>query len=264
MARQIFGMVGLALAVLLHPTAGRAQSTEDLDAITRRGQQLYALDKAAWVATDALLAQVRDPAALRVAGWIVVEHDQALRVIFYRAGPEASAAFTADVSGDKVLATHVAAEDEDSRLSPLEARMVRARQVASEQETPRCTDSPMNTVVIPSSAPDDVIEVYVLSAQVKSEEIPFGGHYRFDIAPDGKVVGSRKFTRGCLNLSTASPDADATPAGLMLTHLLDPIPTEIHVFSAKAAGAPVFVMASDQSLWEVTGDAIRAVSAASR
>jgi hypothetical protein len=34
---------------------------------------------------------------------------------------------------------------------------------------------------------------------------------------------------------------------LVVTHLLDPIPTEIHVFTALAAGLPVFVGTEDLS-----------------
>ena len=45
-------------------------------------------------------------------------------------------------------------------------------------------------------------------------------------------------------------------AGLMMTHLLDPTPTEIHVFLSLSSRLPVFVATSDGRLWKVAGDKI--------
>jgi hypothetical protein len=47
-------------------------------------------------------------------------------------------------------------------------------------------------------------------------------------------------------------------AGLMLTHLLDPAPTEIHVFLSLAHRVPLWVMTTqNQYLWRVEHGRIR-------
>ena len=50
--------------------------------------------------------------------------------------------------------------------------------------------------------------------------------------------------------------AGATPAGLVVNHLLDPVPTEIHVFASYSLQMPLFVATRDKRLWRVEGAAI--------
>ena len=54
--------------------------------------------------------------------------------------------------------------------------------------------------------------------------------------------------------------AGARPAPLAVTHLMDPLPTEIHVFLSILAGRPLVVVADDpQRLFQVTGEGIAEV-----
>jgi hypothetical protein len=47
----------------------------------------------------------------------------------------------------------------------------------------------------------------------------------------------------------------------MVSHLLDPLPTEIHVFMALSAKQPVFVAIGDPPrLWLVTGQGIAEIA----
>jgi hypothetical protein len=96
--------------------------------------------------------------------------------------------------------------------------------------------------------------------------VPVGGHYRVEVGPDGKAREMRPFTHSCIDMPAAGakpegqPPGSSTAAGLV-THLLDPVPTEIHVFSSLAAHLPLFVgTTSNHSLWEVDGGRIRLVS----
>ena len=87
------------------------------------------------------------------------------------------------------------------------------------------------------------------------DEVPLGGHYRFEVL-DGKIVDSRTFTNSCISLPTGADDEGNKPAGLTISHLLDPIPTEIHVFSTYAARVPIYVITSqNERIWvsEVSG-----------
>ena len=49
---------------------------------------------------------------------------------------------------------------------------------------------------------------------------------------------------------------------MVVTHLLDPLPTEIHVFTSLASSLPLVVGIRGRA-WEVNGRQIRIVAAAS-
>jgi len=108
-----------------------------------------------------------------------------------------------------------------------------------------------------AAAPAAAIDVYQLSVPGQRGHYPAGGHYKSTIAPDGSVAASRGFTNACLELAVPEPAAGRQPAPLAITHLLDPLPTEIHVFLALATGHPLLVVAGDpQRIFAVTGAGI--------
>lgn len=121
-----------------------------------------------------------------------------------------------------------------------------------------CAPRPFNTVVLPPDRADGPIPVYFLTPQTSTETIPFGGHYEIDVDASGKAGSIRRFTNSCLNMPT-QPKAPpgAKPEALFVTHLLDPVPTEIHVFNSLALGMPVMVgIASTKTIWPVQGSMI--------
>lgn len=199
------------------------------------GQTIYAFDRAAWIGSDALTASIPTDQLGSVGGYVVEASDaRTLRVTYYRGSAvTARAFFVVDVRGGKVvrkelLATPVA-------LSADQAVLARARDVAAERARERsykpCTPSPFNTVVVPSRRGGPV-SVYLLSAQQEARTYPMGGHYAVVVAPDGTVVASRPYSVSCLNLTVPKLPAGAKPAGFMINHILDPAPTEIHVFAS--------------------------------
>ena len=266
------GIASAVLGSLLLVATGAAAAPSDDDAAAlkraaERGDRLYALDQAAWVTTDEMLRKVPNPAASGIKGWIVEEQGDRLHVIYYHPdGDSFKATFIADARGRTVLDSHRLAPGEDASLTPLEISMIRAREVAKRQSVAPCTAGAMNTVVLPPASPADPIAVYIMSAQVKTGEYPLGGHHEFDIGPDGRIVASRKFTNSCLNLTPAAQSPDKTTMALMVTHLLDPTPTEIHVFMSRTIGLPIYVGTSIsrsgspmQKVWQVDGDQITLV-----
>jgi hypothetical protein len=269
MGRHI-GIVGLLIGLLAATSTTAATSGPEGTALRRaaeRGDLIYDLDQAGSVSTDELLKQLPDPASSGIAGWIVEARGDRLDVTYYRSDHDRyTAAFTAQVQGKAVVASHMLAAGENARLTPVEIRMIQAREIAKRQNVQPCTAGAMNTVVLPPAAPDDPISVYVLTAQVKTGEYPAGGHYEFDINAQGDVVSSRKFTYSCLSLSSRAPGG-STPAGLVLTHMLDVTPTEIHVYLSKLSRLPVYVLtpvsrpaSSDaHRIWAVNGDRIELV-----
>lgn len=266
MALRAFG----ALALLLFAaSAAQADTAEEaaLRQASERGRQIFALDEAGWVSTDEVRRKVPDFRNTGIAGWIVEERPEGLHTTFYGLKDQRPVAiFTVESRGRSVLSSKLLTAEDGQDLTAVQTRMVQAREAAKRQPQMRCTDGAMNTVVIPPQAPEQPVDVYVLSAQVQQGEYPLGGHQLFRIGPDGALLSQRKFTNGCVNLS-ARAAGPSQPAALMATHLLDATPTEIHVFTARASGLPLLVVTpaalppdpAHYRVWKVEGDAIALV-----
>lgn len=76
--------------------------------------------------------------------------------------------------------------------------------------------------------------------------MPAGGAQRIEVS-DGKVVSHRAFTRSCLDLQT-----DPKAKGLVISHLMDPVPTEVHVFLSLSAHLPFFITTAPNGTGWVT------------
>jgi hypothetical protein len=112
----------------------------------------------------------------------------------------------------------------------------------------RCVDKPFNTVVLPPETPGGPILVYFLTPQTSTTALPFGGHYLVPVAADGTAGPLRAFTKSCGQLEKGEGKDKAV--ALVVTHLLDPTPTEIHVFTMLAAQLPLFVTTTQNDrLW---------------
>ena len=111
--------------------------------------------------------------------------------------------------------------------------------------------------MVPPAAVDAPIDVYQVSPPVARGRLPVGGHFKTTIAPDGSVAATRAYTGACIDVEVAEPVAGAQPRPLAVTHLMDPLPTEIHVFLSLLSGHPLVVVADDpQRLFAVTGEGI--------
>lgn len=246
----------LAAAILLAVGAAPAAAqqsigTADLATVSKRGAQLYAFDQAAWRSTDAMLAKGLPQETMQaIRGWVVEPSGDMLRVTYYGVrGTRPYAIYVAFVGDGKVV-VDVVPESEGSVLSAQGARMAAAASVARTQSFSRCVDRPFNTVILPPE-PDGTVPVYLLTPMTKAGEYPFGGHHEVDVGPDGTVVGTRDFSRACLPMQ-APPDA----AMLFITHLLDPHPTELHVYLSLWSGKAVAVGTGGDRMWEVAGTRI--------
>lgn len=223
------------------------------------GQLIYVFDRAAWVSSDALTATISKDQLTGVGGYVVEPSgDQTLRVTYYRGRAAAALAFfVADVREGKAVRKQLLATP--LALSANQLILARARDVATERARARsyepCTPIPFNTVVIPSREGGPVA-VYLLSAQPDAKTYPMGGNYRVIVATDGKMLASRPYSVGCLNLTVPILPAGAKPVGVAVNHLLDPVPTEIHVFASYSLRMPVFVATPDKRVWEVQGSRI--------
>lgn len=229
-----------------------------LDHARTRGELIYWYDQAAWHGTDDMLAKAREVTET-AGGWIVDGPANAAELIFYSRGEDPKPLYFARFKDGKLAESRKLGEADAAMMPPQRRRMIAAlasaRDALIEAKAPMCIDKPFNTVVLPPATPDGPVSVYFLTPQTEHGVLPFGGHYLFEVDATGKAGPMRRFTRSCIAIpiDAASPDGKS-PAALIITHLLDPVPTEIHFFSAMAAGKPIYV-AIKERMWAVMPDA---------
>jgi hypothetical protein len=265
----IRGLILLALLLLAaSPGAARENRQEEkLREIAARGRLLFEVDRAGWVATDDLMERAPEAKGWPVKGWIV-ERDgdspHSYVVTFFGDGESGPAAwYVGKVRDNKVTSGELFPADRRPALSPAQQKLVQARAAAlAEAEKARfqpCTPSRFNVAVLPPSTEGGAVDVYLLSAQTESTVYPFGGHYKVSVGADGRAKSKRKFTNSCLNMSSAGLPDGAELAAPMVTHLLDPLPTEIHVFMSLTMGKPVGV-GTRGGMWWVEGERIESLA----
>jgi hypothetical protein len=234
----------VAAALLAAPLAGPAfarpitpAEQTQIDWVVARGRLLFELDRAAWVGTDDMMARIRDYRTAGMRGYFVEREGTALIVTFFGGPADAPVAFyRGRVENRRVASSEVFPANGRPSLTPLQRRLAAAREMTGRLGHAPCGRSPFNTVVVPPDAPDGPIDLYLLTPQPSAGTFPLGGHFKATINADGSVAANRGFTRSCLMM----PRPDGA-AGLFVSHLLDPVPTEIHVFTSFTAGVPVFV-----------------------
>jgi hypothetical protein len=276
----------LILLALVSPVPARADGGANLQAVNapaiefalQRGAQLYAYDQAAWHVTDAMQADIKDVAGAGLRGYIISPTKAGLRVTFYGLkGDKPIGVYTAVweygdgkmhevnlqghdimlkvqpvISGRKILQG-----DQEQRLSDEQSRMIAARELVVQSLSHdnqgfvwQCTNGQMNTAVLPREHATDPDIVYFMTAQVDTPLYPLGGHFRFMVR-DGKIVEKRAFTKACANLSDVGEDGKKIKQ-VILTHLLDPVPTEIHVFTMLSMHLPIGVSTTENGmLWAI-------------
>lgn len=217
--------------------------------VERTGREIFEHDRAAAVATDALMAQRKSRRDRRVRGWVTEARADGIAVTFVDGTPSALYRVLVPISGEP---GPVAALDAPEPLSPYESGAVAARNAAMAASFEPCSKD-YNTVVLPS-APDTIEHwvVYLLPGTKRDNEVPVGGTYRMEVQ-GGAVTSQRAFTRSCISLPTGRE-----PGALMITHLLDPVPTEAHVHWSLWAGKPIFVITPPAgTIWGIEHGAVR-------
>jgi hypothetical protein len=269
---------GLLLATLwlavfsAAPAAGAPELSAAEQALVRqaseRGRLLYAYDRAAWIGTDDMKRKL-PKFAEKVGGWIVDGPAERPTLVFFdRDAADPKALYVAAFEQGKLVSGRVLEESDDRTLSAGRKRLIAARSLAvhrfSRSQIDRCSPQPFNSVVLPPETPEGPVLVYFLMPQPAADAIPFGGHFLVEVAPDGTASTPRKFTNSCLTMEMpkTKKKAKSQPAAMVVTHLLDPAPTEIHVFSSLAARYPVVVGTTvNAKLWMVDGPRIQMVRA---
>lgn len=263
----------LALATALGLTATTFPETADaddtpaaipiaewpLEKVSRIGREIHRYDRAAWLASDVLMAAPDKSAFSALRGWIVVPEGPALKVRFIAQGEGGVYRPGWDVLVDERGAGPMIAAPAEAPLPPEQLAMFKARQTAAANiGRLRCSRN-LNTVVIDDPDSDGWL-VWLLTSTDQAGVIPVGGHYRFTISPDGaSVVHRDMLTNRCFNAQAPERPGPGAPAALFFTQIVSKGPVETHVFLSILNRIPIYIGAGQQ-IFAVEGDRISDVT----
>lgn len=237
------------------------EQIQALAAAGQRGAQLIAIARAGIIGTQDMLSRVSDPEGAGIAGWIAEPEGNATEVIFYAHGADGGApvaVYRANIMGPRVVSRDVfLAPGERPTLNPIEARMAAAHDATESLDHRPCGGDTFNVLVVPPASASAPVDVYQMSPATRPGRFPLGGHFKSTVAADGSVTETRGFTNACVDLNAPATPQGQRPRPLAVTHLLDPLPTEIHAYLSLWTGRPLVVVAGDpQRLFLVAGDRI--------
>lgn len=228
----------------------RSPESYDFSSIEAIGRSIFEHDRAAAVATDVAMAQRAFKRDKRVRGWLTEAKDGGIVVTFIDETPGA------------LYRVLVSAEGEPSPLLPLQAPepldsfesgAAMARRLALESPFQACSRT-YNTVVLPDPTFEGGWVVYLLPGTTSHDVVPIGGTHRIEVR-DGAVAAQRGFTRSCIALNRGPK-----VAAMMISHILDPVPTEAHVHWSLWADTPMYV-STEGGVWKIEQGQVGAVSA---
>jgi hypothetical protein len=251
-------LVATPLSIHAAPPKVSAEQKMQMAKAAERGLQIYHYDQAAWHTTDTMLEDVKREDMDGVKGWVVTPDPKGWRATYYKRNANGPyGVYSAVWSGRAVVDRKLLANAADALLSPQQQALIKARDAAAEAAIAGklilCADRPFNTVTLPGATAADPISVYLLTPQTVDSIFPMGGHHLLQFI-DNKEITRRSFSTSCINTSGAGDlPKGAKPVALYVTHLLDPVPTEIHVFTALTAKMQVYVGTSGNKLtWVVS------------
>lgn len=227
---------------LLHQEPLRVAEMSIADA-QARGALLFAYDQVAWHGTDAFLADLErtgaDASWLR--GFIVVPDggDKLAALSFGERNGVLVEVARYGVDGGQVTGGGLRDRDAAVPLSGDALRMATVQRAVLDQMARRqyglCARSNANTIIFPPAL-DGSITAYVMTPPITNDAYPLGGHYRFVFDVQGEEVAHRRFLNSCFDLRRTAPGMeDGEPVMMVVSHILDPQPTEVHFFASYYA-----------------------------
>lgn len=240
----------LLLAMPFTASAALVVSEETQEALDRAyevGSLMFEHDRAAYRVTDALAALGKLEDA-KFQGWITEPTDEGIVVTFVGIHDDGRVLghHRGVLHGVEMTVGAIESYEEPIELNTEQASRFRARQAAVAAEFVACSDS-YNTVVLPNEQDGKATWlVYMVPASTDPEVTLIGGFHRFRVdAASGEILEQRAFTNSCLRVQSAE-----NVEALTLTHLLDPIPTEVHVFIVHALQKPMYLMTTqNRRIW---------------
>jgi hypothetical protein len=261
--RRYWSIVAAAAIATSCPIVAQTPDISALRAAVRtavdRGELLYIYDQAAWHGTD----DIRDhfPGMLSQAGGYVLMGDQTQTELVYFDKSKSRAVYRATFTDGK-LSKSGPAEADRVGITAQERQMIEAKEKALDAfmaaKVGLCSKASPNVTALPPEKSGGPIIVYLMTPQTDLNTYPLGGHFSVEVSQDGSVSKVRRFTNSCIDMPMNQHPQGGQPAAFAITHLLDPTPTEIHVFTSIASKMPIYVMTSPQGrLWAVEGNSVR-------
>lgn len=234
------------------------------DAVERAlvlGRLLYVYDHVASIATDVLLAHIASPSG--VGGYLALTDsaqtnalEGPFSVLFFTPGEDPQIAYRLRAPN---LNTTPTFEKLDPPQTPNDEQrlLIKARHTAIRAQ--REVLQPMNPIVLPRALTGAAgILVYLIAGTQRPDVAVLGKHYRVLVSADGRdVVSFEPLSKTVIELPLpeANGPSSATPAGVVVTHVLGPAPIETHVFASLLYRVPVYVGTS-RGDWKVDGESV--------
>lgn len=263
--REHWVALAAAAMAVAGPTAAQSPKASDLTSAVRhavdRGEMLYIYDRAAWEGTDDVRERYANLMS-QAGGYVVSGDERQTELVFYDKA-KSRAVYRATFADGKLASSGPPAADR-FELTALEKRLIRAKDAAlvafEAAKVGLCANSIPNLAALPPETPGGPVIVYLMTPQVDLKVFPLGGHYSVEVGEDGSVGNVRRFTNSCIDMSLDQVPNGGKPRIFTITHLLDPTPTEIHVFTALASKIPIMVLTNPKGpLWVVEGNWVQSV-----
>ncbi|MFO7567903.1 MAG: hypothetical protein R6X02_35005 [Enhygromyxa sp.] len=234
------------------PAVGDRGSIPDrLTRATELGREIHRRDMLGWWASDLALAYLEPGDAERLRGWVLDADDPGTVHFFgdYDGQLGTLVLVRCDGSGPQGCAAERLASP--APLSEQNLAQLRALTAAGSHPEFAPSSESYNHVVLP--ADDSRWWVYLIAATTDPDLVMLGRHYRFLVSPDGaEVLEWRAFSKSALVIDrSAELPEGASVAAHVVTHLLDDIPTEMHVWAALNYQTPIGVVTEAGVLWMV-------------
>lgn len=254
----------IALALLVCSTVavlGGCRSTSSADhpelrqqlALTSTiGREIHRRDKLTWWSGELAHATLSPEQGQAVVGWIVDVYNPATDVLFFgTVDDEPRVLFVVRCTGGGPDGCSVDIPSAPMPLSERNLAQYRAVTTAWSHPAFERTSEFYNPVVIPTGeGPDADWWVYLVALNPDPNLIVLGRHYRFVIDGDGDTVRSfRSFSEDAVVLDIGAMELPerAQPIAISVEHLLDEVPTEMHVWAAINYGLELVVVTEPES-----------------
>ncbi len=216
----------------------------DIKTIEKLGREMYEMDQAATVATDALIAATPEPEGLHLRGWIVEREGMSKNVIFIRKQKDGFKGI-AKVSVNKKGKARIL-DIKKFDLTEEQLFRFKARQLAIKNMDSGCAEN-YNTVVLDDPEGDNYL-VYLLPATTKPGILKVTGYYRFTVSENGKAIKKTdKLYKGCLEFKEKRNTARAH----LGTHIVSNTPVESHVYLSLISKKPFIIVTPDGRVWMI-------------
>jgi hypothetical protein len=210
-----------------------------------------------------MLARVPNPSQAGIAGWVATPEGAGMTVVYYAETPAGPVAvYRGRIAGGRIASQEVFAGANRPALTAIQRRMAAARAAVATLDRQPCGGD-FNVFVIAPATADAPVEVYKTTPQTQRGRYPLGGHFLSTVAADGTITRTRTFANRCLDLEVPVALAGTQPRPLAVTHLTDPLPTEMHVFLSLWMNRPLLVATGNPDrLWTISRGRIGIVGAA--